>query len=231
MRFRCTRADTPLSSPYLVENGAVMQDANGLVKAPDNSGDWYLVDNGKVEETTKLVAYEGQVFYVQDGKLDADKTDFINVNDGSFLVINGRVASEANGLVADPDSRDWYFVSQGQVQNTTDLVSYDGEWFYVQNGKLDTAKADFVGYDGSLFLVAAGRIVREANGLVMDPDGDAWYYCAAGQVQTQYTGLTEYDGAWFYVVNGKLDTGFNGIVTYDGAQFRVVGGQMVEQVF
>ena len=164
MRFRCTRADTPLSSPYLVENGAVMQDANGLVKAPDNSGDWYLVDNGKVEETTKLVAYEGQVFYVQDGKLDADKTDFINVNDGSFLVINGRVASEANGLV-------------------------------------------------------------------MDPDGDAWYYCAAGQVQTQYTGLTEYDGAWFYVVNGKLDTGFNGIVTYDGAQFRVVGGQMVEQVF
>ena len=78
--------------------------------------------------------------------------------------------------------------------------------------------------------MAAGRVVREASGLIMNPDRSGWYYCANGQAQTQYTGLVRYDGHWFYVVSGKLDAGFNGIVTYNGAQFRVAGGQMIEQV-
>lgn len=75
-------------------------------------------------------------------------------------------------------------------------------------------------------MVAAGRILREVNGLWLNPDDSKWYFAAEGQVQNQYTGVAQYDGAFFYVVNGVLDSGYNGTVTYDGATFKVVNGML-----
>ena len=74
-------------------------------------------------------------------------------------------------------------------------------------------------------MIAAGRILREVNGLIQDPNTGLWYYVAAGQV-ADYTGLVLYDGAWFYVVNGELATGYTGPVVYDGSTFNVVNGQV-----
>ena len=100
----------------------------------------------------------------------------------------------------------------------------------MSSGKLDTGKAGIVDYDGGRFFVAAGRLLREVTGLIMDPAGSGWYYCSAGQIHAGYTGLAYYDNAWFYVVNGKLDADFTGEVEYDGAKFMVVNGQMTGQV-
>ena len=82
-------------------------------------------------------------------------------------------------------------------------------------------------YDGGKFLVGAGRIMTEVNGLNQDPQGSDWYYYANGQVQNQYTGLAQYDGAWFYIVEGKLAEDFVGDVEYDGAMFHVDHGMLV----
>ena len=86
--------------------------------------------------------------------------------------------------------------------------------------------ADYVEYDGGLFYVAAGRIMKEVNGLAKDPDGPDWYYLAEGQAQIQYTGLAFYDGEWFYVVDGKLAADYTGNVEYDGAVFYVENGMV-----
>ena len=106
------------------------------------------------------------------------------------------------------------------------MAYYDGAWFYVENGKLNTTLAAFVEYDGGLFFVGAGRIMKEVNGLAQDPQGSDWYYLAEGQAQTQYTGLALYDGEWFYVINGKLAEDYSGTVEYDGAEFNVVNGMV-----
>ena len=138
--------------------------------------------------------------------------------DGSlFFVSNGNVLTELNGIQQDPANPDiWYFCSQGQVQQYSGLAEYDGEWFSLIDGKLDTSYSGLVAYDGSRFMVAKGRLIREANGLIQDPvSPEDWYYIAEGQVQTQYTDLAYYDGAWFYLENGKIDFSFQGEVEYD----------------
>ena len=93
-------------------------------------------------------------------------------------------------------------------------------------GRLDTAFTGLVPYDGGLFVVGAGRVLTEASGLLQDPNGSGWYFCANGQIQSRYTGLAQYDGAWFYVENGKLAEDFTGEVEYDGATFQVVNGML-----
>ena len=87
-------------------------------------------------------------------------------------------------------------------------------------------RAGLVEYDGGRFMIAAGRILREVDGLIQEPNTGLWYYVAAGQV-ADYTTLVQYDGAWFYVINGELATDFTGEVEYDGAMFSVVAGQVV----
>ena len=149
-------------------------------------------------------------------------------NGTPVIVKNGRIDEDAEGLTRDaahPD--DWYYCSAGIVHTeVTQIVPYDTEWFYVKNGKLDTTMAAIVDYNGGKFAVAAGRLLREYNGLIQDPAGSDWYFVASGQAQTQYTGLAQYDGAWFYIVNGKLAVDFVGDVQYDGAWFHVDHGML-----
>ena len=152
-------------------------------------------------------------------------TGVAEIDGGQFFVVNGEICEYAQGL--NLYDGQWYYLANGQVQNQyTGLVEYDGEWFYITDGKLDVTVTRVVSYDGGLFVVAAGRILREVNGLWLNPDDSKWYFAAEGQVQNQYTGVAQYDGAFFYVVNGVLDSGYNGTVTYDGATFKVVNGML-----
>ena len=61
-----------------------------------------------------------------------------------------------------------------------------------------------VEYNGGLFYIGAGRLIRETNGLCLDPNSDDWYYIANGEVQVNYTGPVTYDGAEFSVINGMV---------------------------
>ena len=111
-------------------------------------------------------------------------------------------------------------------------VGSDGAWYYYdEQGRIDTQYYGFVSYEDSSFLVAGGAVCTNKNGLVQDPENpDDWYYLANGQVQTQYTGLAEYDGAWFYVNKGKLDTTLAAYVEYDRGLFFVGAGRIMKEV-
>ena len=178
-------------------------------------------------ETADLRLEDGKWLYYKDGAFDISKYAYVKFDDGIFLVANGVLSSEMNGLAVDPNSTDWYYLAGGQVQTQTmGLVMYDDAWFYVNAGRLDTTKSGCVAFDGSLFYVAAGKIQTDVSGLVLDPITNQWYFLANGQVQTQYTGLAEYNGEWFYVQNGALAVNYTGNVSYDGATFYVVNGML-----
>ena len=179
-----------------------------------------------------LLKKDDEWLYLVDGKQDTTKVGFVDFNGGKFLVANGRVVKEKSGLVQDPDNlEDWYFLANGQVQmNHTGLTEYDKAWFFVEEGKLDTNLNAYVYYDGGKFLVAAGQLKSEVSGLVQDPNSlEDWYFLANGQVQTQYSGLAEYDGAWFYVESGVFMNEYTGYVDYNGGTFYVINGQMISE--
>ena len=195
-----------------VDNKPVSDHTGIAILGTEENAPWVYMENGqRNQKYTGYVDYDGSKFYVSGGTLDTG----------------------LNGVMIDPHSNPlvWYFNSNGQVQTQhVGLALYDGEWFYIENGKVATGMNAFVSYDGGLFAVGAGRIISEYSGLMQDPEntqtGD-WYFFAKGQAQTQYTGLTKYDGHWFYVENGKFDPAYNGTVWYDGAQFEVVNGEAV----
>ena len=181
-------------------------------------------------EGTMKQGTDGDFYYYHGDSIAEDINGFVDYDGSKFFQVKGKVDKNANGLVQDLIyKKDWYFCANGQVQTQyTGLAEYDGEWFYVKQGKLDTTLAAYVEYDGGLFLVGAGRIMNEVNGLVQDPKGSDWYYCANGQAQIQYSGLAEYDGKWFYVRGGKFAQDYTGTVVYNGADFQVVKGEVVQ---
>lgn len=216
--FAVRNADITYSDIYLEVDGKVLVGEGAETEDPQEPS---------VEEYTGLLQDEsGQFVYIENGVPVKDKYAYVEYDNARFLVANGVVASEVNGLAQDPEHLDdWYFVAKGQIQEqTAGIVGYDNEWFYVQGGKLDTTFSGYKDYDGGRFLVAVGRIAGEVDGLVQDPHNpNDWYYVAEGQV-APYTGLVLYDEHWFYVADGKFDVTYTGPVEYDGETFDVING-------
>ena len=190
---------------------------------------YYVVDGSIDTSKNGLVQSEGRWYYLESGEWIRSKHAFVEFGGGKFLVANGLVASDKNGLMQDPENKDdWYFLSKGQVQSKkSGLVQYNGAWFYVNNGLLNTVYNGFVEYDGGQFMVARGRILTEKNGLAQDPNNaNDWYFLANGQVQLKKTGLAEYDGGWFYIENGKYANGYTGTINYNGEEFLIENGRV-----
>ena len=178
-------------------------------------------DNATFIYNEETKAYD----YVVDGEVDYNMYGFVDYEGYKFIVANGCVAP-CNGLVMDPNSDKWYFCAEGQVVKHTGLVMYNEEWFYVNDGVLDTNLNALVPYNGGLFYVAAGRLTREVSGLVLDPNSPNWYFVALGEVQNNYTGLVQYNGEWFYVKEGRLASEYTGTAWYNGTSFNVINGMV-----
>ncbi len=165
--------------------------------------------NNNVSTGETLVYENGGFHYYNNGVADDSKYGFVDYNGSKFLVANGYVVSNKNGLVQDPDHKDiWYFCAGGKVlTNKSGLVQYPAgqdNWFIVQNGVMDSTYNGFAYYNGGLFFVARGKLVRK-DGLVQDPHNkNDWYFLANGQVQSKKTGNVTYNGKTFYVSGGKL---------------------------
>jgi hypothetical protein len=134
---------------------------------------------------------------------------------------------------------DWYLVSYRYCKNcgsneTTNekyeepevkqglVKDEDGVWRYYRDGKVDTNFTKLVPFQGGEFWVVNGVVPNSANGMVICPDGKA-YFLAQGQVQ-RVTQWAEYNGEWFVLINGELDKA-TGLMPYDGSWFAVESGR------
>ena len=104
-------------------------------------------------------------------------------------------------------------------------------WVYVKDGKRVYDYIGYVEYEKSLFYVEKGIWQEDLNGVMVDPNSEplVWYFNANGQVQSQHTGLAEYDSEWFYIENGKVATDMNAFVEYDGGLFAVGAGRIIRE--
>ncbi|MCD8075350.1 MAG: hypothetical protein LUF27_10045 [Lachnospiraceae bacterium] len=52
----------------------------------------------------------------------------------------------------------WYFIAVGKVTAVSQVVMYDGAWFVVKDGILDTSCNGTIEYDGATFTVVNGQL-------------------------------------------------------------------------
>ena len=143
---------------FLVANGMVARNINGLAQDPENPEDWYYVAAGQVVDYTGMIEYDGAWFYVEDGMVDTTYSGLCEYDGATFIIAAGRLASEANGFAKMPNG-DWVYAAAGQVQTQyTGLVLYDGAWFYVENGVYSASYTGTVVYDGATFEVENGML-------------------------------------------------------------------------
>ena len=146
--------------------------------------------------------------------------------------MNGNLKKAAAGIFTVAFALIWVTGTALASDSNCSLKQTDnGEWIYYENGEEVPDKYGFVNWNGGKFFIAYGKVAAGANGLAQDPDNaDNWYYCSNGQVQTQYTGLVEYDSEWFYVSQGKLDTTLAAVIDYDTGKFLVAAGRILREV-
>ncbi|MCD8397053.1 MAG: hypothetical protein LUD12_07725, partial [Lachnospiraceae bacterium] len=145
---------------FFIKNGLIDFDANELCLYEDV---WYYVSQGQVQlQYTGLAIHDGAWFYVTDGILDTTVNGLIPYDGEQFLVAAGRLVLEYSGLwlnsVIIGGDNQWYFIGSGMVQNVSCVALYDGAWFVVENGILDTDYNGTIEYDGALFHVVNGQL-------------------------------------------------------------------------
>lgn len=185
------------------------------------------------EDATLKPDENGIYWYYNNGEKDFTKSGLVSYNEGSFIVIHGKLRTDFNGMCNLPETEEWYFFSNGQVQkDAVGFAEYDNAWFYLSNGELDRTKTGIYEYDGGKFLLAEGRLLHKYSGLYQNTVGEnadgKWYFFANGQLQEHYTGLALYDGKWFYLTEGCLNETYTGNVEYDNAIFYIVNGMLAE---
>lgn len=167
---------------------------------------------------------DGELYYYKNGRIDKEFVGLVKYNGEDYFVSNGKV-TRLNGL--NLIDATWYYLSDGKVDRSyTGLAPKYDEWFYVTDGVLDVTFSGIAEYNKGEFVIAAGRLVKEKNGLWQDAESGKWYFLSQGQIQRQYSGLALYDNEWFYVTNGVLNISYTGLVLYDGEWFYVNKGQM-----
>ncbi|MCC8104207.1 MAG: hypothetical protein LIP11_18780 [Clostridiales bacterium] len=145
---------------FFIKNGLVDTSANGLCLYDDV---WYFVALGQVQLShTGLALYDGAWFYITEGILDTSKNGLIPYDGEMFLAVEGQLLLTYNGLWLNSSTIGgddlWYFIGAGMVQNVSQVVMYDGEFFVVTDGMLDTDCNGTIEYEGAVFTVVAGQL-------------------------------------------------------------------------
>ena len=104
----------------------------------------------------------------------------------------------------------------------------DEKLYYYVDGKLDTEFEGTMRYGGDDFYIKDGTVATDINGLHFVTEGykegtseeklfsNAFCFFKDGQVDEEFEGLTEYNGAKFYVKDGVVAKNINGLYLVSG---------------
>ena len=224
---------------YYVKNGSVDYSVNMLY---DYSGSTWNIKNGKVDKTesvtmnngslvytkdgktsneTTLCKYNGEWYYIHNGKVDYNANTLCKYNGSWWYVQNGKVNFKYTGLCKFNGS--WWYVSGGRVNfNATGLCKYNGSWWYVSRGKVNFNATGLCKYNGSWWYVSSGKVNFNATGLCKY--NGSWWYVSGGRVNFNATGLCKYNGSWWYVSSGKVNFNATGLCKYNGTWWYINNG-------
>lgn len=144
---------------FWVVKGDLAEDANGLTICPD--GKAYFLAQGQIQRKDGFAEYMGEWFIIKNGMLDETANGLYDYDGSQFVFAAGKLLKNVNGLWQNPKDDKWYFLANGQVQNYSGVAEYDGEFFVLKNGVLDSDYNGTIVYDGKTFNVVNGQLYDE----------------------------------------------------------------------
>ena len=217
MVFNLTGLEKSGDNLLYYKNGLRDTSYTGLCEYDGNT---YYVKNGSVDYSVNMLYdYSGSTWNIKNGK--ADKTESVTMNNGSLVYTKDGKTSNETTLCK--YNGEWYYIHNGKVDyNANTLCKYNGSWWYVQNGKVNFKYTGLCKFNGSWWYVSGGRVNFNATGLCKY--NGSWWYVSSGKVNFNATGLCKYNGTWWYVSKGKVNFNATGLCKFNGNWFYVEKG-------
>ncbi len=136
-----------------------------------------------------------------------------------------------NGFRSAPNTEDWYYYTDGQVDTSVTEVKKGtvngvSGWWNVINGKVTPGVTVAKNANGWWYIDENGMVDFSANTVAKNENG--WWYILNGKVQFDFTGLANYrnENGWWYIVNGRVDFTHNGVDKNKNGWWYVENGKV-----
>ena len=167
-------------------------------------------------------ASDGKKYYYKNDQIDTSYTGFAAYQGKKYYVLGGTVSNYTGLTLYDGT---WYDLNAGAINTQyTGLVKYNGNWYYVEKGILNWNYTGLTKYYSTWYYVFKGMLNWGYTGLTNH--NGTWYYVKGGRLDQTYTGLVKYNGSWYYVEKGVLNWGYTGLTKYYGTWYYVHKGML-----
>ncbi len=195
---------------------------DGVAKLLTGPYNGYFYVDGVRAKAYQLIKFNGDFYYVSDGhKLATDIKIYLNkavegftFDDGTPLPA-GQYEFDADGkMVIKNGPIDGYFYINGIRQTGYKLVEFEGDYYFVNGGKLTVSKR---GYLSEKFVagtdLTAGYYDFDETGKIILKNGpiDGYFY-VNGIRQTGYK-LVEFEGNYYFINGGPLTVSKRGYLS------------------
>lgn len=106
------------------------------------------------------------------------------------------------------------------------LAKVGNTWYLYENNK-KSQKSELVKYEGKWFFVLFGIWYSKYTGVIEHKN--VLFYIKNGRWKQNYNGMAKYNGYCYYFKNGKASQEKNGFVTYDGRVYYIKDGKQVKE--
>ena len=193
---------------YLFNDDGVL--VRGSLEQKDGHYVYYLADKRVINRWETI---DGAKYFFNAGQGYA-LTGYARVAEGfgtadDFLFTNEGVLIEMNGVYANPEDGETYYLEAGRALNAGLVQDAQGNYYYINSTRKAVKNCSYVVTntnglmeEGTYAFDAEGKMILEApqSGLTFDADGEIRYYVDG--VAT-YAGLVEYEGDFYYINSSK----------------------------
>ncbi len=151
----------------------------------------------------------------QDAETDEDNNADYGIE--TYATEKASDTSVTDGFGQDPESGDWYYYTDGQIDTGKNsvikgTVNETTGWWYVVEGKVQldfTGLANYANANG-WWYIRDGMVDFTVNTVAKNKNG--WWYVEDGKVDFGYTGFAQNDNGLWYCEDGKVTFKKQGIL-------------------
>lgn len=123
----------------------------------------------------------------------------------------------------------WWYLKKGHVQSDyVGVVKNDKGWWYVENGKVDFTYNGFSQNVNGWWYVENGKVTFNKTGVIKGVvNGEnAWWRVVESKLDFNCNSVEKNSSGWWYIRNGKVDFSYTGVAKNSKGWWRIEEGKV-----